>query len=45
MNHNKPDIVDLKNYEDYLPKNKKGKAIQDLKDIFDSKYLYIKNET
>ena len=44
MNHNKPDIVDLKNYEDYLPKNKKGKAIQDLKDIFDSKYLYIKND-
>ena len=43
MKHNKPDTLDLKYYKKYLPKKDENETFMDLNDIFNSKYLYIKN--
>ena len=44
MKHNRTYKLNIKYYKDYLPKNKKGKRINDIKKLFDTKYLYINNE-
>ena len=43
LRHYRPENFDLKYYSEYLPKNKNDIKIKDLQEIFNDKYLYIKN--
>ena len=44
MQHHRPDTFNLKYYTNYLPKNYQRKTINDIKEIFNSKFLYIENK-
>ena len=44
MQHHRPDTFKLKYYINYLPKNYQRKTINDIKEIFNSKFLYIENK-